>query len=103
MHSIENFKRGDSFELTCSVDLAFGQTLTSTRCQLRRKGDLVQDLTVTPQAPTLAEYLYKITATPAQTALWPISLLNADIKYSIGSQVTHTENFNVNVIRAQTE
>jgi NCAIR mutase (PurE)-related protein len=102
MYTIEKFKRGNTFELTCRVALAFGQTLTSTRCQLRLRGGLVEELTVTPQAPTLTEYIYKITATAAQTADWPVALLTADILYIVGAQVANTENFNVEVVRAQT-
>lgn len=97
-----NHKRGDTFELNCSVPLAFGQTLTATNCQARRNGGLIQEFTITVLTPTATEYLYSITATAAQTALWKIGTLRLDIQYTVGAKVASTETFFIDVIEDET-
>jgi hypothetical protein len=93
-----NHKRGDTFELSCSAPLAFGESLTATAAQIRRNGELVNQLTVTVGTPTLTEYKYTISATAAQTALWVIGSHLVDIQYTIGAKVASTETFAVLVI-----
>lgn len=93
-----NHKRGDTFELACAIPLAFGQSLTATASQIRRNGELVNQLTVTANTPTVDEYKYTISATATQTALWAIGEHFIDIQYTIGVKVASTETFAVNVV-----
>ncbi len=93
-----NHKRGDTFELACSIPLDFGLSLTSTTAQIRRNGELVTQLALTAGSPTLTEYKYTISATALQTALWVVGEHLVDIQYTIGSKVASTETFAVLVV-----
>ena len=91
-------KRGDTFEAVCAIPIAFGQTLSSTACQCRKNGALVQDFTITIGTPTATDYVYTISATATQTALWSIGDMRADIQYTVGQKVTSTETFTITVV-----
>ena len=96
-------KRGDTFELACSVPLAFGQSLTGTASQIRRNGELVNQLTVTAGTNTPTEYKYTLSATATQTALWSTGDHLIDIQYTIGAKVASTETFAVVVVEDVTQ
>lgn len=87
------FKRGDTFEINCDV----GQSIVgwTIRSQVRDDADnLVLALTVT--VTDSATGLYKLSATPAQTALWPANPLLCDIEYTDSSGfVSSTETFTI--------
>jgi len=103
MTTLPQFKTGDTFELACKVPLAFGQTVTSIDSQIRNSGALVQDLTVTIDAPDATYYKYTLSATAAETALWPIDRdLRCDIQYTIGTKVASTETFIIPTIEGVT-
>jgi hypothetical protein len=91
-------KRGDTFEAVCTVPLAFGQTISSTACQCRKNGALVQDFTVTIGTPTATDYVYTISASATQTAPWSLGDMRADIQYTIGQKVASTETFTITVL-----
>lgn len=93
-----NHKRGDTFELSCSVPLAFGQSLTSTTCQVRHNGDLITNLTFTAGTNTPTEYKYTLSATAAVTAAWPLAVMLMDIQYTIGAKVASTETLSITVV-----
>ena len=92
-------KRGDTFTATVTyrdstgtlVDLA-GYTV---RCQVKNgSGVLIEALTVTH----VSTGVVTISATAAQTALWPIATLKADIEYaSAGGVVQSTDTFHLAV------
>ena len=81
-----NHKRGDRFSKRCIVrdrvtraPIALG---AAPRAQLRDGADqLVQELTVTLEPQSGATVgVFTISATAAQTALWPIASLSCDIE-----------------------
>lgn len=93
-----NHKRGDTFELTCEVDIDFGNQLTLVRSQIRQGAVLVQELTFTELTATTEKYRYKLSATATQTEAWSARSLSCDIEYQIDDNVASTETFEINVI-----
>lgn len=88
------FKRGDTFDINCDV----GQSIVgwTIRSQVRDDADnLVLALTVT--VTNSATGKYRLSATAAQTAIWPANPLFCDIEYTTAaSVVTSTETFIIN-------
>ena len=103
MQSLPDFKAGDTFELSCKVPLAFGTTITSIDSMVKNSGVLVQGLTVTITAPDATYYYFTLSATDAQTALWPLRTLKCDIQYTIGTKIASTDTFLIPVIEGVTE
>lgn len=95
-------KRGDTFNLTCKVPIAFGNALDAVGCQVRLRGNLIEQLTYEVLTPTATEFIYKLSATAEQTELWPLGMLLSDIEYIIDSNVASTETFAINLIEDQT-
>jgi hypothetical protein len=91
-------KRGDTFNLTCEVDIDFGNQVTLIRSQIRQGSTLVEDLTFTELAASVDKYRYLLSATKDQTELWPARVLSCDIEYQINDSVGSTETFEINVI-----
>jgi len=94
-------KRGDTFVLNSDVasdGVAADITNWTISSQIRDMGDtIVQSLTVT--VTDAVNGRLKLSATPAQTALWPIGKMSCDIEFTDGSGiVTSTETFTINVI-----
>lgn len=94
-------KRGDRFSKLCTwkVDGVATAFVAAPRCQLRDGSDaLVQELTVTLASPQTGATTGKFTlsATAAETALWPVAVLSADVQNTDTEQSTIT--FRVNVL-----
>lgn len=99
-------KAGDTMTLPMTwsadgtdVDLT-GYTVTA---QVRRRADeLVDTLTCTPDADQATNPgVLVVSATDAQTALWPILTLECDVRFDNG-EVTHTDTFEIVVKKAIT-
>jgi len=92
-------KRGDTFYITNSVPLAFGQLLTQVRSQIRSGDTLVYDLTPSYEVltPTDTLFRYRFKAPASATALWPIRDLSIDIEYHVGEDVDSTDTFTINM------
>jgi len=95
-------KTGDTFEITCSVPIAFGSTLTGVRSQARSGKNLIQEFTYTLLPATSTEFKYRLSATKEQTRSWPTRQLLCDIEYISGDKVASTENFIIDVLQDQT-
>ena len=98
-------KRGGDFELSCALlnsGMAVPITGWQVDCWLRGPdGRLVHRLSVDLVDPDAGRY--RLTATPLQTAAWPVGVLDADIRYLDGSgRVMHTATFTVRVLAAIT-
>ena len=97
-----NHKRGDTFELTCSLENGGTDvdiTGWTVAAQLRQTDDtLVQALTVTVTDAAAGEF--KITAANTETDDWPVAALDVDVEFteSDGS-VSSTDTFTINVIK----
>ncbi len=104
---IVNFKRGDTFEavvrlrddMAALVDLvAGGITCTS---QIRDSEDvLIQQLSVANDTAPTGKVL---SATPAQTAAWPVAQLLWDVQWSKDGQVFSTETLTIDVEKDVTQ
>lgn len=89
MLHLGEFKAGDSFGLRAVYeDLIVGDGIA---CTVRKDGALVQALTV--GAVNYPAKSYELSALPTQTTTWPLGRLRADIKYTRGGAVVHTETF----------
>lgn len=97
-----NHKRGDTFELSCSlenegnpVDIT-NFTITS---QVRSPDDtLLQPLTVT--VTDAATGAFTLSATPTQTETWDTIQYLSDIEFvDGGGEVNSSETFTINVIK----
>jgi hypothetical protein len=99
-----NFKRGDTFSLTCTrkdgsgspINLT-GYTITSTA----KVGTSFSDvLTVT--IINAAAGIFTLTETAANTATWPISsdasIMYCDVQFVLSGVVKSSETFIINVI-----
>jgi hypothetical protein len=95
-------KRGDTFNITCSVIRDFGDQLTLVRAHVKNRNTLVEALTFTELTPTVDDYIYKLSATATQTALWPVRDLTCDIEYQIGANIASTETFIIRLMQDET-
>jgi hypothetical protein len=92
------FKAGDTFGLRCVYeDLTLGDTVA---CSVRKDGALVQALSVTNL--DYATKSYNLSAASTQTLAWIRSTLRADIKYTRGAAVVHTESFEFDCVDFET-
>lgn len=97
-------KIGATFELNGSVPLdPYGQYITSVESQIYRYGAYVQDLAVTILSATATDYLYTLTATASETALWESGEYRLDIKYTLdGGGVAYTQTMRLPVVDRET-
>jgi len=93
------FKRGDTFNLTCTYKVNGVATSVSDidiDSQIRdNRGALVQDLAVTKLVGTGE---FTLIATATETAEWPTSVLRCDVQFSEGGSVRSTQTFDVVVL-----
>ena len=93
-----NFKRGDTFSLSCVYkvdDVATSVSTITIQAQLRDSdGDLVQELTVSKPVGTGQ---FVLLATAAQTQNWDLNLLKCDIQFTQNDVVRSSSTFFVNV------
>ena len=98
MLHLGEFKAGDSFGLLCNYeDLQLGDDVASS---IRKNGALVQVLIVA--GVNYATQNFELSATPAQSSAWPIGRLRADIKYTRGAAIVHTESFEFDCVEHET-
>jgi hypothetical protein len=95
-------KRGDTFELTCSLENQgndVDMTGWSIAAQLRKTDDtLVQDMTVTVTDAAAGEF--KITAADTETDDWPIENLEIDVQFTeFSGNISSSETFTIAVIK----
>lgn len=60
-----------------------------------RKGGIVTDLAVRPIQSTP---FVEVSATAAQTALWPLGLMPASLRLTVGAEVAHSHKFYINIL-----
>lgn len=96
-------KRGDTFSLDVTrVDSAgapvdcTGMTITSAV----ELGAFSAPLTVT--AVDLALGQFRLSATAAETATWPVALISADVKYDLGGVIQRSRTFAIMVAKEVT-
>lgn len=98
--NIIEFKRGDTFEQEgqlLSDGLPLDITGYTIRSHIRYKNNLVKNLAVSITDAPLGKY--KLSATPSDTVLWPISDLNMDIEFTdLLGKVTSTNTIIVRMI-----
>mgnify|MGYP001810436662 CR=1 FL=1 len=96
MSTMRTAKRGDTFAVSIERDnddgSPFNITATVIASQVRRRG-FVQTLTVTKTNPTAG--LLAVSATAAQTALWPPGILKCDVQFTDGADVRSTMTFDI--------
>lgn len=97
-----NHKRGDTFELTCSLENGGNDvniTGWTVAAQLRQSDDtLVQSLTVTVTDAAAGEFT--ITAANTETDGWPIAALEVDVEFTeTDGSVSSSDTFTINVIK----
>ena len=104
MNSIENFKKGDTFTLTCTYkidNVAISIDDITIESQIRTaRNVLIQELTVTKLEETGK---FTMTATAEETQLWPVAVLKCDIQLSEGGSIRSTNTFDVKVINSVTQ
>lgn len=93
-----NFKRGDTFSLSCVYkvdDVASSVSAIDIKAQLRDSDtDLVQELAVSKLVGTGQ---FVLLATAAQTQNWDLNLLKCDIQFTQNDVVRSSSTFFVNV------
>lgn len=65
-----------------------------------RKGETVTDLAVRPIQSTP---FVEVSATAAQTAVWPLGLLPISLRLTVGPEVAHSQTFYLNISPEVTE
>jgi hypothetical protein len=93
------FTRGDTFSWAGFATLPSDDPWEATSELRDQQGNLVQELTVTLQAPTTPETTWPILlwASAADTTDWPLGPLNCDIRFVYSINVIHSARFVVNV------
>lgn len=94
------FKRGDTFSADCTAWLDDAMTeprpLTGVTIEsAARFARFSQQFTVSITDAENGEF--NISATAAETALWPVACMRADIQYTAAGSVDSTETFYINV------
>lgn len=104
MESLKAFKIGDNFDITYSLPIEFGSSLSSIQSDIRNQNyGLVEHLTVLQLPDTETESVWQITATNEQTALWPTGQFICDIKHiAVDGNEIHSDTFLVPVIKQVT-
>ena len=106
MQSLTPHKQGDTFSVKYSLPLAFAASIGAITSQLRLpdvEQTLVQDILVTKIADTATHGQWMLTATPEETAEWPLKLLYGDIKHvTTDDIVIHSETFKLEIQKVQT-
>lgn len=99
-------KRGSNLSLSCVLE---GQDLTAVTIRMHvrdAKGTLISTIDIAKDPDQVTNRgKYTATKTPGAvdgTLTWPVAQLLADIEYTIGGEVDHTETFAIVVERAQT-
>jgi len=100
--AIINHKRGDTFELTLTLENqgnAVDVTNFTIACQVRDQSDLlIQTLTVTKTDPTNG--VFTLTASDTETYLWPLVKLETDVEFiEADTTVSSSETFSIQVIK----
>lgn len=92
---LKSIKRGSTLDLTYSLPLATGNLFSVVESQIRLADDtLIESLVVTLLTPTATHRLWRLYASPAQTALWPTGTLLCDIKnITAALDVSYTDTF----------
>lgn len=103
MKALPDFKRGDSFTASCvyKIDgVPTSLTGKAIAAQIRTADlALIDALAVAIPDQTTNPGRFTLTATPAQTALWPVAGLRCDIQFSQGGAVQSTDTFLVPVVQ----
>lgn len=101
MQQIINFKIGDTFSISGQLlsDAVGSPPINMTdytlRSQIRNNGQVVQSLAAS--VTDAVNGAYSLTATPAQTVLWPVGTSEMDIEFTSNTgAVTSTETIYIN-------
>lgn len=103
--SLPQFKRGDSFALTCiykQEGVPHDLTHIDVKCQIREATILVTDLVVTKANQTTNTGVFILTPTVDDTTTWPSGNLLCDIQFTEQGVVRSTETFYVSLIEQVT-
>jgi hypothetical protein len=95
----KEFKRGDTFALTCTRRNAAGVAMNITSTTIASKmrlGAAEVTLTVTPTIP--ASGVFVLSATPAATQAWTAGLWRCDVQFTDAGDVRSTQTFLVSVV-----
>lgn len=103
MNTLGRFKAGNTFYLECHVPLAFGNSTSNIKSQIRDGKSLVATLEVAALSPTATDYIFSLTASDTTTRSWPIKNLTMDIKYTTNTGAISTDSFLVPVVYGETE
>ena len=96
-------KRGATFSLAGYVNLPAGTWAIDSTVR-DPAGTLIEQLTATivdPIAPA-TQYSIALSASPAQTSVWPVGTLNCDVRYTDSDLVLITPTFNIIVEESET-
>lgn len=93
------FTRGDTFSWAGFATLPSSDPWKATSEIRDQKGNLIQELTVTLEAPTAPDTQWPILlwASATNTAVWPLGPLVCDIRFVYSINVIHSAKFIVNV------
>lgn len=96
MKTINNFKRGDTFTLTCTYKVngsAVSVDNIDIESQIRtNSGVLITDLIVT-KTINLGEFI--LTSAVADTSTWQVAVVSCDIQLSEGGSIRSSETFSI--------
>lgn len=99
------FKRGSTFSLAGYASLPTGDDWTATSEIKDQRGTLVQELTVTIEAPVAPETKWPILlfASAEDASVWPLGALNCDIRFDYNGNIVYSPTFVINVIANVTD
>lgn len=103
--SLPLFKRGDTFNLTCTYKqggVPHSLNGIDIKSQIREASILVTELTVTKANQTTNPGVFVLTPTVTDTATWPLGNLLCDIQFSENGLIRSTETFYVAIIEQVT-
>ena len=94
------FKRGSTFSYAGYATLPSTEGWTATSQLKNNAGDVIADLEVTLQSPTLPDTRWPLLLyLPASNTLsWPLGALYCDIRFQNGDTVIYSGTFVINVV-----
>ena len=88
-------KIGDTFSISFVANIDQGALVTAVECTISDLKTFSFALTVAPLGLNVGDgrYYWSISATAAQTSLWPLGVLSLDIKKTLSSGIDTTKTF----------
>jgi hypothetical protein len=103
--TLPEFKRGDSFAISCTYKqngTPHSVFAVDIKCQVKQGTTLVTEMNISKADQAASPGVFVLLPQSSDTALWPLGNLLCDIQFTEGGVVRSTETFYINIIEQVT-